>query len=123
MNLLEATLPTAEAHASALSGISVDALARRATVCGEELYLSEREFRLLAAMLGDPQRTFTYEELIVELFAEAPGVTRRVLDMTAARLRRKLELRGAPGLIAPCRGVGFRFVESTGQMQPERRRQ
>lgn len=112
MSALEAPPRPAAAPTSVLAALSIDSLRRRASVRGAELYLSEREFALLAALASEPERTLTYEELIGEVFAGAPGVSRRVVDANAARLRRKLELRGMPGLIAPCQGVGFRFGEN-----------
>ena len=108
---------TAALPAPTLDSLVIDVEARSASVDGGELYLSESEFRLLAALAEDPHRTLTYEELEPEVFTGQPGGGRRLIDAAAARLRRKLELRGAGALIAPGRGVGFRLFESA---EPER---
>lgn len=97
----------AAAATAALDRLLIDRRARSAAFAGGELYLSAREFDLLAALVRDPTRIVTYEELIDEVFAGAAGVSRRVVDANAARLRRKLDLRGAPGLLARRQGVGF----------------
>ena len=94
------------------SAIELDSWRRAASVAGEELYLSDREFTLLAALVAEPGRGLTYEELLGETFAGAPGVGRGVLDATADRLRRKLELRGAGGLVVACGEGGYRLSDS-----------
>jgi DNA-binding response OmpR family regulator len=104
-----------------LGTVRIDRLKRRASVGGEELYLSEREFGLLAALAADPRKTLTYEQLEAELFVKAPRGSRRLLDAAAVRLRRKLELRGAEALIAPIHGVGFRFFASAEASAPAER--
>jgi len=98
--------------APSLGALQIDTEARSARVEDAELYLSEPEFRLLAALAKDPHRTLTYEELESDVFDRRPAGGRRLLDAAAARLRRKLELRGAGALIASCPGVGFRLFES-----------
>ncbi len=114
---------TAALSAPTLDSLVIDAEARSASVGGAELYLSESEFGLLAALAEDPHRTLTYEELEPEISAGRPGGGRRLVDAAAARLRRKLELRGVGALIAPCRGVGFRLLETAepGQSDPDER--
>lgn len=109
---------TAAPPAPSLGSLAIDVQARSARVEGSELYLSEPEFRLLAALAKDPHRTLTYEELVSDVFDRRPAVGRRLVDAAAARLRRKLELRGAGALIASYPGVGFRLFE---RAEPEHR--
>jgi DNA-binding response OmpR family regulator len=110
MSAVQAPKRPVGGRSGALDALAIDHPRRRAAVGDSELYLRGREFDLLAALASDPERVFTYEELFGEVLGGAPGVSRRVLDACAVRLRRKLELRGLAGLVAPCRGVGFRFL-------------
>ncbi len=112
MSAIEASSNPGAGSEGVLARLSIDLRARRAVVGEGELYLSAREFDLLVALVRDPERTITYEELIGEVFAGAAGVSRRMVDANAARLRRKLELRGAPGLLGRRQGVGFCLLAS-----------
>lgn len=96
-----------------LNDLVIDRNRRRATVGETNLWLTTREFDLLARLATDPQRVFSTGELVGDLFGNAPGVTRRTVDSYAARLRRKLELCGMPGMVANCWGVGFRLLDAS----------
>lgn len=102
----------ARAHGT-LASVEIDHRRRRASVKGVELYLSDGEFRLLAALAKEPARILTYKDLLEETFAGAPGGSRRTIDSHAARLRRKLELRGMPNMITRFHQLGFRFSEDS----------
>lgn len=99
------------------AGLAIDYERRSASFNDLNLYLTEREFALLVALAASPERTLDYEELLVDVFPGHAGPSRRILDAVASRLRRKLEIRGAKGLIAPSRGVGFRLAETTTEEQ------
>lgn len=100
-----------ERKGRSLSALTIDRRLRCADVAGEELYLSEGEFELLLALADAPECIVTYEELGCNAFAAAPGMSGRLIDSHALRLRRKLELRGLRNLIIPYQGVGFRLQE------------
>jgi DNA-binding response OmpR family regulator len=93
--------PTLEA-----GSVQVDLRAHRATVDGEEVGLTPKEFDLLALLASDPGATFTRERIIEEVWdAHWFGPT-KTLDVHVASLRKKL---GDPTLIETLRGVGFRL--------------
>lgn len=106
-------------RATVPSNLSIDRPGRRASVDGGELYLNEREFTLLDALAAAAGQIVTYDQLLGEVFAGAAGMNRCLLDANAARLQRKLELRGALASIAACSGVGFRFVEFPEETESE----
>jgi DNA-binding response OmpR family regulator len=85
-----------------IGALAIDIGRRRATVAGEELYLGEAEFTLLSALASEPGRLFTHAELGEVSFS---GVVR--LERCAKRIARKLELRGAEGLLRGEPGVGL----------------
>ena len=75
------------------------------------LGLSRLEFALLHRLAREPQRVFTKEELLREVWgypAEVRAST-RTLDAHACRLRRKLEAAGACDAVENRRGVGYRL--------------
>lgn len=103
------SVATAAPLAPTLGALEVDPTCRRASVAGAELYLSEGEFKLLAALAAEPGREFSYEQLLAEPFAGAPGVCVRTIVSYGERLARKLELRGAADQLCAEAGVGLRL--------------
>ncbi len=86
--------------------VEVDTRTRRATVDGDEIALTRKEFDLLALLAGDPGATRTRDEILEEVWdAHWYGPT-KTLDVHVASLRKKL---GDPTLIETVRGVGFRL--------------
>jgi DNA-binding response OmpR family regulator len=94
--------------------LEVDALARQAWLHGELLTLSSKEFGLLRALVSEPERVFTREELLRVVWgwdeATAAGAYTRTLDSHASRLRRKLTVDGVRFVINVW-GVGYRLVD------------
>ncbi len=86
--------------------VEVDTRTRRATVDGDEIGLTRKEFDLLALLASDPGATRTRDEILEEVWdAHWYGPT-KTLDVHVASLRKKL---GDPTLIETVRGVGFRL--------------
>jgi DNA-binding response OmpR family regulator len=86
--------------------VQVDLRQHRATVDGQEVALTPKEFDLLALLARDPGATATRERIIEEVWdAHWFGPT-KTLDVHIASLRKKL---GDPALIETVRGVGFRL--------------
>lgn len=89
-----------------LGELSIDRLARRVWIAGEEVPLTPKEFDLLA-MLADSPGTVTSRQRILERVWGASWYgPSRTLDVHVATLRRKL---GDPAWIETLRGVGFRL--------------
>jgi DNA-binding response OmpR family regulator len=79
--------------------------AREASVAGEPVELTSKEFDLLTILLGNPNQVLSREVLLDRVWGIAfPGGTRTV-DMHIASLRRKL---GRPELVRTVRGVGYK---------------
>jgi DNA-binding response OmpR family regulator len=90
--------------------LSIDVATRTVTVGDRPVALANKEFELLRALARDPQRVFTKDELLHDIWGyQALGRT-RTLDSHASRLRRKLDPeRGR--YVVNCWGVGYRLVE------------
>lgn len=101
-------------HTVKVGPLVVDHDRRRGRVGEDDLYLSVREFDLLAKLLDEPERLVTFDELLRDTFGSAVGVTRRTVESCAERIRRKLDLLGLPNAIADCGGIGLRFLVADG---------
>jgi DNA-binding response OmpR family regulator len=93
----------------ALADVVVDRQTRDATVDGEHVELTAKEFDLLAYFLANPGVVLSRDVLLDRVWGvEYPGGTRTV-DVHVAQLRRKL---GRPALIRTLRGAGYKAVSS-----------
>jgi DNA-binding response OmpR family regulator len=84
---------------------------------GTELRLTASEFRLLEALMKQPARVLTRDELIEAIYPDDdPGIIDRTIDVHLGRLRRKLrDPAGEPRFIGTVRSVGYRFVHAVEQ--------
>lgn len=73
-----------------------------------QLALTLTEFRILAHMARSPAKVFTRSE-IVDACMPGSDALDRTVDSHLSKLRKKLELAGAPGLLPGVRGVGYRL--------------
>ena len=90
--------------------LSLDIATRTVRVGDRPVALANKEFELLRALARDPQRVFTKEELLHDIWGyQALGRT-RTLDSHASRLRRKLDPESGR-FVVNCWGVGYRLVE------------
>jgi DNA-binding response OmpR family regulator len=90
--------------------IRADVATRCVTVRGRFVPLAGKEYELLLKLLSDPQRVFTKEQLLREVWEfRALGRT-RTLDSHASRLRRKLQAAGDGPFVLNVWGVGYRLL-------------
>ena len=90
-------------------GLRLDVGRHRCSVDGEEVALTAKEFGLLQALMEQPGRVLTREQLIARVWGDDIAVTLRTIDTHLKRLREKLGRAG--GLIDTIRGVGYRFAD------------
>jgi len=70
--------------------VEIDLASRTVTVGGEAVQLSTKEYELLVALAGDPERVFKKEELLRDVRSFRSLGRTRTLDSHASRLLRKL---------------------------------
>jgi two-component system phosphate regulon response regulator PhoB len=87
--------------------IVVDIDAHRATVDGEELELTPKEFRLLQCLMERRGRTQSRRALLESVWETTADIETRTVDMHIGRLRSKLG--EAADLVETVRGFGYRF--------------
>ena len=90
--------------------LEVDPVAREVRLRGERVRVSAKEFALLTALVADPTRVFTKEELLRDVWGYRSMGTTRTLDSHACRLRHKLGARG-DRFVVNVWGVGYRLVD------------
>lgn len=94
--------------------IEVDRRARTVRVAGEPVGLSTKEYELLVALAADPQRVFTKDELLRDVWGFRSTGRTRTLDSHASRLRRKINRSGETGYVVNVWGVGYALVGQAG---------
>jgi two-component system phosphate regulon response regulator PhoB len=90
-------------------GIEMNRTQHRATVNNNELNVTPTEFRLLWALVRQPGRTFSRNELMEAVMGDNAIVLERTIDVHIKSLREKLGTKS--NQIETVRGVGYRFLE------------
>lgn len=92
-----------------LGELVVDRRARRVLARGHELAVSQKEYSLLVKLASDPDRVFTREHLLRDVWGY-PGVSAtRTVESHASRLRVKLGAAGLEGWVVNAWGVGYKL--------------
>jgi two-component system response regulator QseB len=84
-------------------GIVLDPVSREVSYNDAPVPLTRREYALLLALLEQPGRVWTREELAGRLYADGVELHSNAIEVHVHALRRKL----APALIQSARGVGY----------------
>jgi DNA-binding response OmpR family regulator len=87
----------------------IDCPTRRVTVAGERVALAGKEYELLLKLASDPERVFTKDELLRDVWDFQSLGRTRTLDSHASRLRRKLSREGREYVVNEW-GVGYRLL-------------
>lgn len=79
---------------------------------GEDVRLTQNEFKLVSLLAKYAGKVLTYDFLIKELWGPAAGGDNQILRVNMANIRRKIEEKPAtPEYIFTEIGVGYRMVE------------
>lgn len=92
-------------------GLFVNLPARRVIANGKQITLTVKEFDLLVALASAPDRVFTRESLLNQVWGYSYLGDGRTVDVHIGTLRKKLE--AAPGMphhIQTVWGVGYKFI-------------
>jgi two-component system response regulator BaeR len=102
--------PSAGAGNSSSHGLTIDASSFRANANDQALDLTPVEFRLLQALLEQPGRVYSRDQLMDRVYTDGRVVSDRTMDSHVKNLRRKLnEALPDVELIHSVYGVGYRF--------------
>ncbi|MEI7889123.1 MAG: response regulator transcription factor [Actinomycetes bacterium] len=96
-----------------IGDLHVDFDRYEATIAGERMLLSHKEFELLRRLLEDSGKVVTREQLMADVWDENWFGSTKTLDVHIGWLRRKLHDDPAePKYLFTVRGVGFRFASA-----------
>ena len=73
--------------------------------------LANKEFSLLRTLAAEPNRVFTKDELLRDVWGFRSMGRTRTLDSHASRLRRKLDPESGR-YVVNCWGVGYRLIDA-----------
>ena len=109
----------AEPEPLAVGQLGLDPDRRSASLAGEELELTRKEFDLLQLLMTEAGSVVSRERLIDEVWDVNWFGSTKTLDVHVSALRRKLgDDSGSPRYLHTVRGVGFRFA-SPGDLEAE----
>jgi DNA-binding response OmpR family regulator len=92
-----------------LGGLVVDRAARRVLVGGIDVSLSAKEYALLLKLASEPDRVFTRELLLRDVWGYRSFCATRTLESHASRVRCKLAAAGLDGWVVNVWGVGYKL--------------
>ncbi len=92
-----------------VGNLEMDADGMTASVNGEEIAVTTREFNILYKLLSYPNKTFTRAQLMDEFWGIDSGTSLRAVDVYVTKLRDKFS--GCDGFaIKTVRGLGYKAV-------------
>jgi len=95
------------------TGLTIDLLARRVEVNGNEVALTPTEFDLLALLAKSPERVFTREILMNKVWGYDYLGDGHTIDVHMSALRKKIEVNPELRYIKTVWRVGYRFEVKT----------
>ena len=87
--------------------LTLDATAHRANRRGQLLSLGPTEFRLLRFFMEHPGRVFTRGQLLDAVWGTESEIELRTVDVHIRRLRKGIEVPGAPDPVRTVRSAGY----------------
>ncbi len=93
-----------------VGALRIDLRAHRATLAGDDVPLTAKEFALLALLAREAGAVVSRERILAEVWNTTWYGSAKTIDVHVASIRRKL---GDPGWIETVRGVGLRLRADT----------
>lgn len=87
--------------------LSLDATAHRVARRGHTLALGPTEFRLLKFLMEHPGRVFSRSQLLDAVWGTGSDIEMRTVDVHIRRLRKGIEVPGAPDPVRTVRSAGY----------------
>lgn len=93
------------------AGLSLDPVTRIVCIDGKQVHISTMEFSLLQRLADQPEKVYSKDELLRDVWGYLALGKTRTVDAHACRLRRKLEAGSERRWIVNVRGIGYRLTE------------
>lgn len=111
--VLRRAAPTRLEDTIEVQGLTLDPVSHRVTVGESVLDMGPTEFRLLHFFMTHPERVYSREQLLDNVWGTNVYVEDRTVDVHIRRLRKAVEPSGHDNLIQTVRGAGYRFSTRT----------
>lgn len=71
-------------------GLSMDLQQKKVTIDGEDISLTKKEFEILKLLLKSPNKVFSREDILAQIWSDEVYVLDRTVDVNITRLRKKV---------------------------------
>ncbi len=107
--VMRRSVPTATEEVIDVQGLRLDPVSHRVTANDIPLDMGPTEFRLLHFFMTHPERVYSREQLLNNVWGTNVYVEDRTVDVHIRRLRKAMAVTGHDVLIQTVRGSGYRF--------------
>ncbi|WP_026958791.1 phosphate regulon transcriptional regulator PhoB [Aliagarivorans taiwanensis] len=101
--------PTSLEETIEVQALRLDPVSHRVTIENEPLDMGPTEFKLLHFFMTHPERVYSREQLLNNVWGTNVYVEDRTVDVHIRRLRKAIGYQGYDKLIQTVRGSGYRF--------------
>jgi two-component system phosphate regulon response regulator PhoB len=92
-----------------INGLALDPVSHRVTARGASVDLTPTEFQLLRFFMAHPERVYTRQQLLDQIWGDHVFIDERTVDVHIRRLRKALEPTMLADLVETVHGTGYRF--------------
>jgi len=107
--VIRRAVPTSTEEVIEVQGLKLDPVSHRVTANEDALDMGPTEFRLLHFFMTHPERVYSREQLLNNVWGTNVYVEDRTVDVHIRRLRKAISVSGHDALIQTVRGAGYRF--------------
>jgi two-component system, OmpR family, phosphate regulon response regulator PhoB len=107
--VLRRKAPVAIQEATDLGGLRLDPALQKLSIAGVPVTIGPTEFRLLHFMASRPERVYSRQQLLTQVWGDGYEGDERTVDVYVRRIRALLEPTGHDPLIKTIRGCGYAF--------------
>jgi len=109
--VMRRTMPASAEEVLRFGDVALHLVAHRVTRAGRPVQLGPTEFRLLRYLMHHPDRVFSREQLLDQVWGREVHVEERTVDVHIRRLRKALNAGGARDIIRTVRSAGYSLEE------------
>lgn len=95
------------------NGLGLDSVSHRVTINQEPIELGPTEYKMLHFFMTHPERVYSREQLLDNIWGTNVYVEDRTVDVHIRRLRKAIAGQGHEEFIQTVRGAGYRFSSKT----------
>jgi two-component system phosphate regulon response regulator PhoB len=92
-----------------INGLALDPVSHRVTARGASVDLTPTEFQLLRFFMAHPERVYTRQQLLDQIWGDHVFIDERTVDVHIRRLRKALEPTMLADRVETVHGTGYRF--------------